>query len=70
MKVLRKLCNPAEIASRGVVSRSASMEYTLHCISVQLQVDSPMLERAVAGCCACAAVSSFEMGLAGLRAEE
>ena len=49
MKLLRKLGDPAVAASKGVVTRSAFMEYTLRCISVQLQVDNHVLERAVAG---------------------
>ena len=32
MKLLRKLCDPAVAASKGVVARSAVMEYTLRCI--------------------------------------
>ena len=70
MKLLRKLCDPAVAASKGVVARLAFMEYTLRCISVQLQVDHHVLEQAVAGFFARAAGRSFEMGLARPRAEE
>ena len=37
------LCDPAEAASKGVVTRSAFMEYTLRCISVQLPADNHVL---------------------------
>ena len=32
MKLLRKLCGPAETASKGVANRSALMTYTVRCI--------------------------------------
>ena len=34
MKLLRKLCDSAETASKGAVNRLAVKEYTLRCISV------------------------------------
>ena len=70
MKLLRKLCHPAETASKGVVNRWACMEYTLRCISVQLQVDNHMLELLMAGFFARAIGQSFEMGPARPRADE
>ena len=48
MKRLRKLCDPAEPARKGVANRSALPDYTLHCTSAQLQMDNYMLEPAVA----------------------
>ena len=70
MKLLRKLCDPAVAASKGVVTRSACMQYTLRCISMQLQANNHVLEQAMAGFFARAAGQSFEMGLARPRAEE
>ena len=70
MKLLRKLGDPAVAASKGMETRSAFMEYTLRCISVQLQMDNHVLEQAVAGFFACAAGRSFDMGLARPRVEE
>ena len=72
VKPVRKLCDLTETANKEVVTRSVttssytlpSFRYTLHYISVQLQVDNHVLEQAVAGFFARAVGRPFEMRLA------
>ena len=70
MKLLRKPHDSADTASKGIVRKTAVMEYTLRCIPVQLQVDKHVLEQAVDGFFAHAAGRCFEMRLAQPRAQE
>ena len=54
----------------NITTQQAFTEYTLRCISVQLQVDNHVLEQAVAGFVVRAVGRSCGMGLAQPRAAE